>query len=139
MTKSAVARKQTVIAEPETYMADEHVAEFRAVLDALQKECDRESKSAMRFLREESERPSDGVDQCDINIEREEKRNLADRLARRRLEIEAALRRLEAGDYGYCEETGDEIGLPRLRANPLARLCIEAATRQEYLAKVRAH
>lgn len=139
MAKSAAARKQTLITEPEPYMAAKHVVEFRAVLESMLKECDQESILAMRFLREESERPADGADQCDISIEREEKRHLADRLAKRRLEIDAAIRRLNAGDYGYCEETGDEIGLPRLRANPLARLCIEAATRQEYLAKVRAH
>lgn len=117
---------------PDRYMGDEHVAEFRAVLTGMLEECDAQVREAMLALREESDRPSDEADRCDINLMKEEKRRLAELLVRRRAEIEAALRRLEAGEYGYCEETGDEIGLGRLRANPLARLCIEAASRREY-------
>ena len=45
--------------------------------------------------------------------------------------IEMALNRIDSGDYGYCEETGDEIGLPRLKANPTARLSLDAQERME--------
>lgn len=134
MAKTA-ARKQQI---SETYMGDEHIAEFRAVLASMLKECDREAASAMGVLREEDERPSDDADRSDLSMRKEEKRNLVNRLAGRRVEIEAALHRIESGEYGYCEETGDEIGLPRLRANPLARLCIEAQVRREHLGKLRA-
>lgn len=120
------------------YMSNEHVAEFRALLSAMLKECETESRAAMQSLLEESDRPSDDADRCDINMQKEAKRNLADRLVKRHAEIKAALLRLDGGDYGYCEETGDEIGLARLRANPLAWLCIEAATRKERLARLRA-
>lgn len=119
-------------------MRDEHITEFRDVLTSMLRECDREAVSAMRALREEDERPSDDADRSDLSVRKEEKRNLVNRLASRRVEIEAALRRIADGEYGYCEETGDEIGLPRLRANPLARLCIEAQVRSEHLGKLRA-
>ena len=45
--------------------------------------------------------------------------------------IDAALRRIEEGEYGYCEETGEKIGLKRLEARPIATLSIEAQERHE--------
>lgn len=45
--------------------------------------------------------------------------------------IQSALRRIEQGGYGYCEETGEPIGLPRLLARPTTRLCLEAQERHE--------
>ena len=45
--------------------------------------------------------------------------------------INAALKRIESGEYGYCEETGEPIGIPRLLFRPTAKLCIEAKERQE--------
>ncbi|MFC4208809.1 TraR/DksA family transcriptional regulator [Vreelandella malpeensis] len=45
--------------------------------------------------------------------------------------IDAALTRIENGKYGFCEETGEPIGIPRLLFRPTARLCIEAKERQE--------
>lgn len=138
-SKSAAAKKLPVVQqEAELYMSDEHVAEFRGVLARMLVECATEARETMQALREEYDRPPDAADLCDINLQKEEKRHLADRLMRRHGEIEAAVRRLESGDFGYCEETGDEIGLPRLRANPLARLCIEAASRREHLNRMHA-
>ena len=46
-------------------------------------------------------------------------------------DVEAALRKLHIGDYGYCDDTGDEIGFERLMANPAASLCTEAMERRE--------
>jgi DnaK suppressor protein len=45
--------------------------------------------------------------------------------------IDAALRRIETGDYGYCEETGEPIGIKRLEARPVATLSLEAQERHE--------
>jgi DnaK suppressor protein len=47
------------------------------------------------------------------------------------LEIDAALARIEDGSYGWCEETGEPIGLARLQARPVATLCVEAQERRE--------
>ena len=51
--------------------------------------------------------------------------------------IDQALQRVEDGSYGYCEETGDPIGIKRLEARPIATLCIEAQERHERLEKTR--
>jgi DnaK suppressor protein len=52
-------------------------------------------------------------------------------------EIDTALLRIRSGDYGYCEITGEEIGIARLRACPTARLCCDAQTRREREARLR--
>ena len=51
-------------------------------------------------------------------------------------QIELALERIYTGDYGYCEETGDQIGVRRLLANPLTTLCIEACQNEEFRIRV---
>lgn len=63
---------------------------------------------------------------------------LQDRLHRKRREIVMALARIESGEYGYCEDTGDEIGIARLRANPVARYSIEAQQLRERADRMRA-
>lgn len=139
MAKSAASKKLAVVNEaPETYMEDCHIAEFRQVLERMMRECNDGIRQAMESLLGEDERTSDAADSCDIHIFREQRQATIKRLKQKVVEIEAALRRLESGDYGYCEETGDEIGLARLRANPLARLSIEAANRSEHMNKLRA-
>jgi len=50
--------------------------------------------------------------------------------------IDAALKRIEEGSYGYCEETGEEIGLRRLEARPIATLTLDAQERREHIRKV---
>ena len=52
-------------------------------------------------------------------------------------EIDLALDRIEAGEYGYCEITGEDIGLKRLEARPIATRCIEAQAQFERLANAR--
>ena len=139
---SKIAPSGALPRDGDPYMGDKHIAEFRVVLNEMLATCSRETQEVMQLLRDEresSERPADEIDRCDLNIQKDERRQLAKRLLQRHVEIESALRRLDSGDYGYCEETGDEIGLARLRANPLARLCIEAATRNEHMNKLRSY
>jgi DnaK suppressor protein len=124
--------------EDAKYMNKKHVDEFREVLFKMLEQCEKDAQEAMLAMRGDNERASDQADMSDVTQRKEEARNQAARLVRKKAEIEAALRRLDNGDYGYCEETGDEIGLDRLRANPLARLSIEAANRQEHLNRLRA-
>jgi DnaK suppressor protein len=63
---------------------------------------------------------------------------LQDRLHRQRREIVMALARIENGEYGYCEDTGDEIEIARLRANPVARYSLKAQQLRERADKLRA-
>ncbi len=68
---------------------------------------------------------------ADYKIQIEQQVSAIHRLHIQKRALETALNRIDSGDYGYCEETGDEIGLPRLKANPTARLSLDAQERLE--------
>ena len=73
----------------------------------------------------------DEADVADYKIRIEQQASTVHRLHIQKRDLEMALDRIDSGDYGYCEETGDEIGLPRLKANPTARLSLDAQERME--------
>ncbi|WP_333023229.1 TraR/DksA family transcriptional regulator [Wolbachia endosymbiont of Pentidionis agamae] len=78
-----------------------------------------------------------GVASADIdNLSFSENEELMERRRKKHLEINEALKRIELGIYGYCTETGEEIGIGRLEANPLATCCIEEQERKESLKNV---
>lgn len=112
------------------YMNDRQLAFFRerllserAALEAHLKEV----KAAIAS----HERDSDEADQASFEEELRLALRQADRESRLINNIEATLKRINSGDYGYCEETGDPIGIPRLLLRPTAKLSIEAKERQE--------
>ncbi len=112
------------------YMNPEQLAFFRQRLLDEQAQVEahlREVREAMAS----HERDSDTLDQAAFEEELRLQLRQADRETRLLANIEAALRRIESGDYGYCEETGEPIGIPRLLLRPTARLCLEAKERQE--------
>jgi len=77
-----------------------------------------------------------GGDEVDIATARQDQMNrhkLIERARQQLNEINAAIQRMQNGEYGYCEETGEPIGWRRLQANPTARLCLDAQQRREYL------
>ncbi len=74
---------------------------------------------------------SDEADQASFEEELRLSLRQADRESRLITNIDAALKRIESGDYGFCEETGEPIGLQRLLFRPTAKLSIEAKERQE--------
>ena len=76
------------------------------------------------------ERDSDEADQASFEEELRLSLPRADRESRLITNIDAALQRIENGEYGFCEETGEPIGLQRLLFRPTAKLCIEAKERQ---------
>ncbi|MBZ9558457.1 MULTISPECIES: TraR/DksA C4-type zinc finger protein [Modicisalibacter] len=112
------------------YMNDEQLGFFRRRLLA-------EKAGIESHLREVREvmaghgRDSDELDQAAFEEELRLQLRQADRETRLLANIVAALKRIEAGDYGYCQETGEPIGLPRLLLRPTATLCLEAKARQE--------
>ncbi|NDL69825.1 RNA polymerase-binding protein DksA [Vreelandella alkaliphila] len=77
------------------------------------------------------ERDSDEADQASFEEELRLALRQADRESRLMTNIDSALKRIESGEYGFCEETGEPIGIPRLLFRPTAKLCIEAKERQE--------
>ena len=124
--------KPYVPAETEPYMNPDQIDYFRTLLLRRRRELSRECSHSLTRLKEEKIHQPDPTDQCAAEAERH---LFLVSEARRRLllaQIDEALQRLEDGSYGYCEETGEEIGLRRLQVYPLAHLSVEA---QELLEK----
>lgn len=112
------------------YMNDEQLAFFRQRL--LAERCEVETHlQEVKATIASHERDSDESDQASFEEELRLALRQADRESRLLNNINAALKRIENGEYGYCEETGEPIGLPRLFFRPTAKLCIEAKERQE--------
>ena len=115
----------------EPYMSDGQVEHFKDLLNAWKQELMEEVDRTMLHMKDDAANfpdPSDRATQeSDFGLE------LRTRDRERKLlrKIDSALLRIEDGSYGYCEETGDEIGLRRLEARPVATLCLEAQERRE--------
>ena len=115
----------------EPYMSEGQVEHFRELLNAWRRELMEEVDRTMLHMKDDAANfpdPSDRATQeSDFGLE------LRTRDRERKLlrKIDSALLRIEDGSYGYCEETGDEIGLRRLEARPVATLCLEAQERRE--------
>lgn len=123
--------KTKLLAMPASeYMNDEQLAFIRRRLLAERSEIEVRLRE-MKQMIASRERDSDESDQASFEEELRLALRQADRESRLRNNITAALKRIESGDYGYCEETGEPIGLPRLMFRPTAKLCIEAKERQE--------
>ncbi len=112
------------------YMNDEQLRFFQQRLLAEREEIETHLKE-MKDVIASHERDSDESDQASFEEELRLALRQADRESRLLNNIASALKRIEKGDYGYCEETGEPIGLARLMFRPTAKLCIEAKERQE--------
>lgn len=117
----------------EEYMGPRQLAYFRQkLLDWRQSLLD-ESQRTIEHLRDEGEGRYVGDEADRANQESDNILELRTRDRYRKLipKIDAALRRIDDGSYGYCEETGEEIGLARLEARPIATLSVEAQEARE--------
>ncbi|MBR9771099.1 MULTISPECIES: TraR/DksA C4-type zinc finger protein [unclassified Halomonas] len=112
------------------YMNGEQLAFFRCRL-LQERALVEERLQEVRLRMSARERSSDDLDQAAQEEELQLQLRQADRETRLLANIASALKRVETGEYGYCEETGVPIGLPRLLHRPTARLCLEAKQRQE--------
>lgn len=122
-------------APPAQYMSAEQVAFFRERLRAMQRELLQKAGLTSEHLRQH-DIESDPTDQATIEEEYALELRARDRERKLLKKIEQALRRIEDGSYGYCEETGDAIGIARLLARPTATLSIEAQSRRELKQKL---
>lgn len=123
--------EQELLAQPgEAYMSEAQQGYFRALLldqrDELQGRIDEEFQAL-----QDTERASDEADVASREEARHWQLRLLEREKKLLDKIDQALERLARGDYGWCEETGEPIGLRRLLLRPTASLCIEAKERQE--------
>jgi DnaK suppressor protein len=128
--KNVLSESELLRAPASQYMGAEQLAFFRQRLLDMQKDLLEKADLTSEHLREH-ELEADPTDQA--TIEEEYALELRARERERKLlkKIDEALRRIDEGSYGYCEETGEPIGIPRLLARPTATLTIEAQSRRE--------
>jgi DnaK suppressor protein len=122
--------------EDEPYMNEHQREYFRRKLVNWRDEILRGSTETLRQLKEEDNRLADMSDWASFETERNFQLRARDRERKLLSKIEEALKRLEEGTYGYCEETQEPIGLRRLEARPIATLSIEAQERHERREKI---
>jgi DnaK suppressor protein len=123
-------------AESEPFMNERHKIYFRNKLVAWKEEIVRQNRETLQQLHEDSAQHADFADRATSETDRALELRARDRQRKLIAKIDAALARLEDGSYGYCEETGEPIGLRRLDARPIATLSLEAQERHERREKV---
>jgi DnaK suppressor protein len=117
--------------EDEPFMNERHRAYFRQKLLTWKEEIIRQTKETLAGLHEDSTQHADLADRATSETDRALELRARDRQRKLIAKIDAALARIEDGTYGYCEETGEPIGLKRLDARPIATLSLEAQERHE--------
>jgi len=120
----------------EPFMNERQREYFRARLNDWKKDILKESKETLEILQDESGKLADMADRASSETDRSIELRARDRQRKLISKIDAAIRRIEEGTYGYCEETGEPISLKRLEARPIATLSIEAQERHERREKV---
>lgn len=119
----------------EEYMNDMQQAYFRNKLTRWREELLKESQETIEHLKEENWHEPDIADRASLETEAGVELRTRNRYLKLISKIDAGIRRLDAGEYGFCEETGDPIGVKRLEARPIASLTIEAQERHERIEK----
>ena len=117
--------------EDEPFMSDRQRAYFRRKLLAWRDEILRATKDTLLHLHDESVQHPDITDRASTETQLAVELRASDRQRKLIAKIDAALERLDAGTYGYCEETGEPVCLKRLDARPIATLSVEAQERHE--------
>ena len=121
--------------EKEAYMNDKQLEYFRQKLQTWREELIAESQETIQNLKEENWREPDLSDRASLETEAGVELRTRNRYLKLIGKIDAALRRIEDKSYGFCEETGEPIGIKRLEARPVATLSIEAQERHEKMEK----
>lgn len=128
---------QDVLAMPDSeYMSDLQLAYFRRKLATLKADMLANAGETTEHLREDTVVVPDPADRATIEEEHALELRTRDRERKLLKKIEQAIARIDAGDYGYCEETGEVIGVGRLMARPTASLSLEAQQRRELKQKM---
>lgn len=109
---------------------------FRQRLLRWRRELLRETNQTLQNLQEDSLQAPDIADRASAETDRAVELRTRDRERKLVQKIDEALKRIEEGEYGYCEESGEPIGLRRLEARPIATLSLEAQERHERLERI---
>ena len=133
---STIPTLAELLNKPESdYMNEAQQAFFKHLLKEREAQLRSNAGETAEHLRENSIVP-DPADRATIEEEHALELRTRDRERKLLKKVQEALRRLENGEYGWCEETGDPIGIPRLLARPTATLSLEAQQRRELRQKL---
>jgi DnaK suppressor protein len=117
--------------ENEPYMGKKQLKYFKEKLQAWKDEILQGNRDTINTMQENVAPIPDLVDRASSEADRALELRTRDRERKLISKIDAAIRRIEMGEYGHCEETGEPIGIKRLEARPIATLCLEAQERHE--------
>lgn len=120
-----------VIKRGEEYMSQGQLDHFHNILSSWKSELMNEVDRTVHHMQDEAANFPDPNDRATQESEFGLELRTRDRERKLLRKINAAINRIEEGTYGYCEETGEEIGLKRLEARPVATMCLEAQERRE--------
>ncbi|MFU2058310.1 RNA polymerase-binding protein DksA [Avibacterium volantium] len=117
--------------EGEEYMNDEQLLHFKKILEAWRAQIQEETSRTVAYMQDEASNFPDPADRA--TQEEEFSLELRNRDRERKLmkKIEHTLKKIDTGDFGYCDSCGIEIGIRRLEARPTADLCIDCKTLSE--------
>lgn len=135
MTKKVLTAEEILKMPEDDYMNAQQFEFFRRRLTDLEKELRANADQTTVNLRETTVVP-DPADRATIEEEHALELRTRDRERKLLKKVQAAIKRIDDGDYGYCEETGDPIGVARLMARPTATLSLEAQQRRELKQKM---
>ena len=130
-SKRVVLKKGYKPLKKEDYMCSEQLEYFRQKLLTWREELIEESRETISNLKDEVRDVGDEAERATRETENSLELRTRDRYRKLINKIDKALVRIDEGDYGYCDETGEEIGLERLEARPIATLCLDAQERWE--------
>ena len=135
MESATILPPDYVPSADEEYMNDMQVEYFRQKLLNWKKSLLNQSQYTLEDLRQGGLNQPDDIDRASLETDKALDLRTKDRARKLISKIDDALKRIEDGTYGYCEETGEPIGLERLEARPVATLSIEAQERHERMEK----
>ena len=135
MAKKVLTAEEILKMPEDDYMNAQQLEFFRRRLTDLEKELRANADQTTVNLRETTVVP-DPADRATIEEEHALELRTRDRERKLLKKVPAAIKRIDAGDHGYCEETGDPIGVARLMARPTATLSLEAQQRRELKQKM---
>ena len=119
----------------EDYMSPKQIDHFKKILIDWKNLLMKEADKTVEHMKNDSTKLSDPNDAATQEEEFRLELRTRDRERKLIIKIDQALQRVDDGAYGYCEDTGEPIGIKRLEARPIATLCIEAQERHERLEK----
>lgn len=117
-------------------MKKEHADEFRQILQDQMDQLLRGADKTVSDMTDEKTNFPDPTDRASLESDRNFELRIRDRERKLINKIREAMERIEAGEFGICEECGEDIGRARLKARPVTTLCIECKTEQERQEKI---